>query len=89
MSSSRPSEGRGRAPARPSRQVNDRLQVREEPEAYFVVLEHDDADWLVKFDKSPDFAARQWAINMAESYNERYDDPRMDAVKRNAPPPRA
>ena len=72
----------------PSRQVNDRLVVREEPEAYFVVLEHDEADWLVQFGKAPDFGAREWATSMAESYNERYDDPRMDAVKRNAPPPR-
>lgn len=70
-----------------SRQVNDRLRVREEDEAYFVVLEHDEEDWVVKFGKAPEFAAREWATNMAESYNERYDDPRMDAVKRNAPPP--
>ena len=71
----------------PSRQVKDHLVVREESEAYFVVLEHDEDDWLVKFSKAPDFAARDWATNMAESYNERYDDPRMDAVKRNAPRP--
>ena len=71
----------------PSRQVNDRLVVREENEAYFVVLEHDEADWLVEFGKAPDFGAREWATNMAESYNERYDDPRMDTVKRDAPPP--
>jgi hypothetical protein len=75
--------------SRQSRQVNDRLQVREEPDAYFVVLEHDESDWLVEFGKAPDFAAREWATNMAESYNERYEDPGMDAVKRNAPPPRA
>jgi hypothetical protein len=73
---------------RRSRQVNDRLRVREEPEAYFVVLEHDEADWVVSFAKAPDFAAREWATNMAESYNERYDDPRMDAVMINAAPPR-
>jgi hypothetical protein len=72
---------------RQSRQVNDRLRVREEREAYFVVLEHDEADWVVAFGKAPDFAAREWATNMAESYNERYDDPRMDAVKMSAPPP--
>ena len=71
----------------PSRQVNDHLAVREDPEAYFVVLEHDETDWLVKFSKSPDFAAHEWATNMAESYNERYDDRGMDAVKRNAPGP--
>ena len=72
---------------RPSLQVNDRLQVREGPDAYFVVLEHDEADWVVKFDKTPGFAACEWATNMAESYNERYDDPRMDGVKRNGPAP--
>ena len=73
--------------AQPSWQVKDHLVVREVSEAYFVVLEHDEDDWLVKFSKAPDFAAREWATNMAESYNERYDDPRMDAVKRNAPRP--
>ena len=73
--------------ARQSRQVNDRLRVREEDEAYFVVLENDEADWVVAFGKAPDFAAQEWATNMAESYNERYDDPRMDAVKMSAPPP--
>ena len=75
------------APSHQSRQVNDRLRVREEPEAYFVVLDHDEADWLVAFGKAPEFAAREWATNMAESYNERYDNPRFDAIKRSAPPP--
>jgi len=74
-------------PDRSSRQVNDRLRVREEPDAYFVVLEQDEADWVVAFGKAPEFAAREWATNMAESYNERYDDPRMDAVKMSAPSP--
>lgn len=73
--------------AQQSRQVNDRLRVREESEAYFVVLENDEADWVVEFGKAPEFAAWEWATNMAESYNERYDDPQMDTVKRNAPPP--
>ena len=82
------SSGGVRMSTQPSRQVNDRLVVREEPEAYFVVLEHDEADWLVKFGKAPDFGAREWATNMAESYNQRCDDPRMDADKRNAPRPR-
>lgn len=72
-----------------SRQINDRLCVREEPGAYLVVLDHDELDWVVAFGKDPDFAAREWALNMVESYNERYDDPRMDAVKRNAPPPQS
>jgi len=70
-----------------SRQVNDRLRVREESDAYFVVLEHDESDWMVKFTKAGRFAAREWAANMAESYNDRFDDPRIDAVKRSAPPP--
>ena len=70
-----------------SRQVNDRLRVREESDAYFVVLEHDESDWVVKFSKAGTFAAREWAANMAESYNDRFNDPGMDAVKRNAPPP--
>jgi hypothetical protein len=68
-------------------QVNDRLRVREEPDAYLVVLENDESDWVVKFSKARRFAAQEWATNMAESYNDRFDDPRMDAVKRSAPPP--
>jgi hypothetical protein len=75
--------------ARQSRQVNSRLRVREEFDAYFVVLENDESDWVVKFSKEREFAAELWATNMAESYNDRLDDPRMDAVKRNAAPPGA
>lgn len=70
-----------------SRQVNDRLRVREELEAFYVVLDHDDTDWIVAFDKATEFAAREWATNMVESYNERYDDPRVDLLKQHAPPP--
>ena len=76
-------------PAQQSRQINGRLLVREGFDAYFVVLEDDESDWVVKFSKARDFAAHEWAVNMAESYNDRFDDPRMDAVKRNAPPPGA
>lgn len=70
-----------------SRQVDDRLTVREEPDAYFVVLEHDESDWVVAFDKAPDFAAREWAMNMAESYNDRLADPARAQIAGGALPP--
>jgi hypothetical protein len=61
-------------------QVEGRLAVREDEEAFLVVREEDPADWLVRFDKSGDFPAREWAENMASVYNRRL-------AKRSAGPP--
>ena len=52
-------------------QVDGTLTVREEENAYLVVIEDDEADWLVRFEKAPDFTAREWALNMAHTYNGR------------------
>jgi hypothetical protein len=52
-------------------QVEGRLAVREEEAAFLVVRADDPDDWLVRFDKSGDFPAREWAENMARVYNRR------------------
>jgi hypothetical protein len=56
-------------------QVNGRLTVVEKDTAFFVVREEDLNDWLVRFEKSPDFKAREWAENMAHVYNRRLSRP--------------
>jgi hypothetical protein len=52
-------------------QVNGRLAVVEKDKAFFVTREEDLSDWLVRFEKSPDFKAREWAENMVHVYNRR------------------
>ena len=55
----------------PHRQVDGRLAVREEEAAFLVVRAEDPDDWLVRFEKSQDFPAREWAENMVRVYNRR------------------
>jgi hypothetical protein len=50
-------------------QVDGRLAIREE--AFLVVRADDPEDWLVRFEKSDDFPAREWAENMVRVYNRR------------------
>jgi hypothetical protein len=65
----------------PDPQVDGKLAVREEEAAFVVVVRaKDPADWLVRFEKSPDFPAREWAENMVHVYNRRLS-------KRHAGPP--
>jgi hypothetical protein len=52
-------------------QVDGELAVVEEEAAYFVVRAEDREDWLVRFEKSGDFPAREWAENMVSLYNRR------------------
>ncbi len=52
-------------------QVEGRLAVREEEAAFLVVRAEDPDDWLVRFEKSQDFPAREWAENMVHVYNRR------------------
>lgn len=52
-------------------QVDGRLAVREEETAFFVVRAEDPEDWLVRFEKSGDFPAREWAENMVRVFNRR------------------
>ena len=51
-------------------QVDGELAVLEEEE-FQVVRADDPEDWLVRFEKSPDFPAREWAENMVRVYNRR------------------
>lgn len=53
------------------KQVNGRLAVFEKEKAFFVAREEDPADWLVRFEKAPDFKAQEWAENMVNVYNRR------------------
>jgi hypothetical protein len=55
----------------PEPQINGTLAVREEEAAFLVVRAEDPDDWLVRFEKSPDFPAREWAENMVQVYNRR------------------
>lgn len=50
-------------------QVEGRLAVREEGDAFLVVRETDPEDWLARFEKGGGFPAREWAENMARVYN--------------------
>ncbi len=63
-----------------ARQVDGKLAVREEAAAFLVVRAEDPDDWLVRFEKSLDFPAREWAENMVSIYNRRLS-------KRRAGPP--
>jgi hypothetical protein len=55
----------------PDPQEGGRLAVREEEAAFLVVRADDPEDWLVRFEKTPDFPAREWAENMVRAYNRR------------------
>lgn len=48
-----------------------RLVVIELPDAYVVAREADPDDWVARFDRAPTFPARDWAENMARTYNRR------------------
>jgi hypothetical protein len=61
-------------------QLTGALAVREEGAAFLVVRAEDPDDWLARFEKSPDFPAREWAENMVSVYNRRLS-------KRPAGPP--
>ena len=52
-------------------QVAEKLAVVEEVAAFLVVRADDPDDWLVRFEKAPDFPAREWAENMVRVYNRR------------------
>ncbi len=64
------------------------LAVSEDAEQCLVVNADDQEDWVVRFDKSDEFPAREWADNMVSVYNQRLRSPRAGtaAAKRAAPP---
>lgn len=54
-------------------QVDGELAVVEVEAAFLVVRAEDPEDWLVRFEKSEDFPAREWAENMVRVYNRRLE----------------
>jgi len=54
-----------------SRQVDGTLGVHEDAQSFLVVINEDAEDWLVRFEKAPDFEAQGWAEHMANTYNDR------------------
>ncbi len=56
-------------------QVEGELTVVEEETAFLVARAADPDDWLVRFEKGPGFAAREWATNMVRVYNRRLSRP--------------
>jgi hypothetical protein len=64
------------------------LAVSEDAERCLVVDAGDQEDWVVRFDKSDQFPAREWADNMVNVYNGRLRSPRAGsaAARRAAPP---
>lgn len=56
-------------------QVEGKLAIVEEETAFLVVRAADPEDWLVRFEKSPDFDACEWAANMVHVYNRRLSQP--------------
>lgn len=63
-------QGRGKVDEQ-GLQIEGRLAVLEEQEAFLVVRVDDPEDWLARFEKDGDFPAREWAENMARVYNRR------------------
>jgi hypothetical protein len=59
--------------------VDGVLEVLEDDEACLVVVDGEPEDWLVRFEKAADFAAREWAHNMARVYNRRRARPTAEA----------
>lgn len=51
------------------------LSVVRDDDAYLVVVEDDEKDWLVRFETADGFDARGWAENMANVYNRRRSRP--------------
>ena len=52
-------------------QVDGKLAVCEEGEAFLVVREGDPDDWLARFEKGGGSPAREWAENMVRVFNRR------------------
>jgi hypothetical protein len=48
------------------------LAVVEDETAFLVVASGDGDDWVVRFEKSPDFPAREWAAHMVAVFNRRW-----------------
>ena len=64
------------------------LAVSDDDEKCLVVDADDEEDWVVRFDKSDAFPAREWADSMVNVYNRRVHSPRAGtaAARRAARP---
>lgn len=59
------------------------LTLHETPDEVVVADGDDAADWIVRFRKSPSFAALGWARNMVDTFNRQaLDDAERDATTR-------
>ncbi len=55
--------------------IAEALIVVEEETVFQVSWESDADDWVVRFEKSADFPAYEWAARMAQLYNARSEAP--------------
>lgn len=47
------------------------LAAVEAEDAWYVVVDGQDGDWLARFEKGAEFDAREWATSMARTFNQR------------------
>jgi hypothetical protein len=47
------------------------LDAIEDHDAWWVVVDHEPEDWLVRFEKNASFDASDWAFNMVRTFNSR------------------
>lgn len=57
----------------PDLPLSQRLTAHELPDAWYVVVEDDVDDWVVRFEKTLSFDADSWAVNMVQVYNSRLE----------------
>jgi hypothetical protein len=53
--------------------VDRPLEVVEDASAYYVVMADDHEDWLLRYEKDPEFPARTWATRLVAAFNRRWD----------------
>lgn len=53
--------------------LHNPLVAVENAEAWWVVVDENPEDWLVRFEKSETFEAGEWAFNMVRTFNSRLD----------------
>jgi hypothetical protein len=51
--------------------LNQQLAAVESADAWYVVVEGRDGDWLARFEKAAGFDARDWAMSMVLTFNAR------------------
>jgi hypothetical protein len=51
--------------------LDRRLAAIEDEDAWYVIVEGRDGDWLARFEKTAAFDARDWAMSMVRTFNAR------------------